>query len=94
MTYTPGPWWVDGTDITTDDNQCLAVVRRPKIDDDGGYFTNDSVASNARLIARAPDLADLLQDCADWLGRYADCDAAKDCVRQARDLIRHVKGGE
>lgn len=92
MTYTPGPWWADGSDITTDDNLCVAVVQRPRIDDDGGYMSNDTANANARLIANAPSLVDALARCADWLGTLSNCKASDACLDSVRGLLFHVTG--
>lgn len=92
MTYTPGPWWADGSDITTDDNLCVAVVQRPRIDDDGGYISSDTVQANARLIANAPSLVDALARCVDWLGTLSYCEASDACLSAARAALERATG--
>lgn len=92
MSYTPGPWFVNAD---SDDAICIecagpegprdvtvAVVHSPA----------DQRAANARLIANATSLVDMLEECADWVGRYADCKAADQCVDSARALLAYVRG--
>lgn len=94
MAYTPGPWSADGTDIIADSNMCIALVLRPRIDDDGDLLPNSTVYANTRLIVSAPDLIARLEEVTDWLGHLSNCKASDQCVDSARRLLRHITGGD
>jgi len=77
--HTPGPWRVFGYDIGTSPDETLAVVCA--MDDN----TDDA---NAALIAAAPDLLAALQECAEYLDRYADVIDGDDGQPEANDALR------
>ena len=57
LKYTPGPWTTDGVYIEDYDNNC-PLRRRIAIIDDGAGI--DSPDANARLIAAAPEMLEML----------------------------------
>lgn len=84
MAYTPGPWFLN--------DDCIEVAGPEGPRDVTVATVNASLPGNARLIVNAPDLADCLEECCSWLGHYASCDSAYDCLDKARKLLDYVKG--
>ena len=61
MTHTPGPWYVDSTHVRHAINTDNVHIAMANI---GPGLTEEEALANARLIAAAPELYDLLNE---WL---------------------------
>lgn len=62
--------------------------------DYGAGLKSYEAAANARLIAAAPDMIELLRDCSDFLDRSIDdCAAADQLSRRIKAICASVEGG-
>lgn len=60
--HTPGPWVVDGNDISPADNDRLGICSVQPVDDvRGGWRYGEQTFANGHLIAAAPDLLEALE---------------------------------
>jgi hypothetical protein len=89
--HTPGPWHVDGSSVTGADGHRVADVR------DSVYakgVTRDRDA-NARLIAEAPAMLDVLRAFVDTLGPddHVGCVGTLGCsFNDARAILARIDG--
>lgn len=86
MTYTPGPWFLN--------DDCIEAAGPEGPRDVTVATVNLSMPGNVRLLVNAPAMIEQLAACADWLGHYADCDSAFDCLTATRALLKAVTGDE
>ena len=92
--HTPAPWTVSGKQVKSIDHgkrYTVATANNPK-------FTDEANASNARLIAAAPDLLAVLQEAVRVLDYAADALDAPEAshfratIADARAAIAKVTG--
>ncbi len=96
MKHTPGPWKINGHNIE-DNNSTIAILLN-RIDNNGS--TNISILeskTNARLIASAPNLIDLVErsylkllSLGFWEGRTTE--EGQRLLSDLRDIIAEVRG--
>lgn len=77
--HTPGPWFIDGLDISPkcDDELSICAVQRVDVGGAKGWFHGDVTAANAYLIAASPYLLEDLIDAAAQLRTYEALHRAK-----------------
>lgn len=86
--HTPGPWIVDGDDISPAHDETLGICAISPVDVGGGkgWFRGVQTHSNAHLIAAAPDLLEAL-----LLARQTIEDKCAErghgCVYSAREIM-------
>lgn len=78
--HAPGPWHVDGKTVKSVDHQRYYTVARV----DNNKFTPEANAANARLIAKAPAMLDVLRRVADF---WAGGDVPEELDRDIRALL-------
>ena len=62
--HTPGPWVIDGYEVSPKSNMDLAICSVMPMDWNGGrgrHIRGDETQANANLIAAAPDLLETLE---------------------------------
>lgn len=88
VTYTPGPWAVNGREVNGPPDSGVIVACLPE----WGVLADgpDAAPANARLIASAPELLESVRSLLNYanLGAYDRADA----VKTARAAIRKATG--
>ena len=101
--HTPGPWhlttYKQGGDSETHRGLCLhpqgQIVARLPIGYNGDYPAGDSALPNARLIAAAPEMYELLSTIIDWYensGSTEPCAGSVDLWSAARRIKAAIDG--
>jgi hypothetical protein len=67
--WTPGPWKVHGSHVYSSDKAILAVVNNP-----GSKESFYPLIANAKLIAKAPEMAAILQEIVELVRAEAQVD--------------------
>jgi hypothetical protein len=68
--HTPGPWTTDGAARTGDLDVISPAGRITLIDCEFSDESEDVLTANARLIAAAPDLLNMLRNAENWFREY------------------------
>lgn len=88
--HTPAPWTVSGKQVKSIDHgkrYTVATANNPK-------FTDEANASNARLIAAAPDLLAALIELSDYVfDEYSASHPLCERAAEARAVIAKATGG-
>ena len=88
--FTKGKWIIDrdGSAIFSDSEDCYVAELSPANSD-------EQVAANARLIAAAPEMYELLSDCAAFLKDCGDCSPIAYQLRlRIEELLDRIDGKE
>jgi hypothetical protein len=93
MTWTPGPWHVETKTDSLFTHDSAPFHRVVAGDENLGVYPHKE--ADARLIAAAPEMAELLEEnygpllAGDW---YADYDAASERLGRIRALLSRIRG--
>jgi hypothetical protein len=90
--HAPGPWMIDGNDISPEAHLELSICCMQPADFDASnaksWVYGDATKANARLIAAAPDLLEALEACLD----YGSLTGAEWVLEKARAAIARARG--
>ena len=86
-THTPGPWYAHGTKVSTWETQDEIDFHGDEVIAETGY------SANARLIAAAPEMYEVLSELLDTLEMSKGYGFDEE-YEKAREVLAKVEGGE
>lgn len=94
--FTPGPWTVSGRRIEHGSDRGLIAIISERPFARSGLFSVGQMQDNARLIAAAPEMAELLDECAALIdGELVGAEWKSAChefTTKARALLARIEG--
>lgn len=85
--YTPGPWFKDGPFVRHVDSGHVIVI----VDD--ALTTEDERSANARLIAAAPEMLEIVKAYRNLLRTSAQTDGQVATYQHVQDVLAKATGG-